>query len=109
MTEKSTPTGYSVAQLNQIIEQAMVYQCACPAQVSKLLIELSLLAQYQRDCLEETSANAQVHQRIREAIAAVRPEVEACLTDILTIEGWDMGTLEMPDDLKKRMIDDLTG
>lgn len=109
MTDKHTAPQYSITQLNRIIEQAMVYQCACPAQVSKLLIELSLLAQYQRECLDKTPVDATVHLRIRETIASVMPEVEACLTDILTTEGWDMNTLEMPADLQKRLIDELSG
>ena len=63
---------FSKEQLMRVRDQALMYQCACPAQVSILL---------------------------------AYPIFEQCLADVLLLEGWNMETLEMPELLKKRMVD----
>ncbi len=97
---------FSSLQLAKILEQALLYQCACPAQVSKLLTELQQLYDYQHQCLDNTDVDVAVHRRIADTVQAITPQVEACLADILKAEGWDMDTLEMPPDLQKRLIDE---
>lgn len=100
-------TRYTREQLARIREQALVYQCACPAQVSKLISELLALHRYQEDCLNRTDVDVRVHQAIATAAREIYPRAEQCLTEVLMLEGWDMETLTMPDSLKKTMFKDL--
>lgn len=98
---------YSKERLMRIREHALLYQCACPAQVSQLLAETMALFAYQEECLKQTDTDAQVHTTIANAIELAFPILEQCLTDVLILEGWNMETLEMPELLKKRMYDSI--
>lgn len=98
---------YSREQLSHIREQALLFQCACPAQVSQMLSALLALHQYQSDCLNETDVDLRVHRRIADAAADAYALMEQCLIEILELEGWDMATLDMPESLKKKMLSDL--
>lgn len=91
---------FSKSQLHTIIDEATIYMCACPAQVCQQLLELSALYDYQEQC-EGRNGNAEVHRRIAEATVQAYSALEACLDDILTIEGWDRQTLKMPPGLRK--------
>jgi hypothetical protein len=95
-------TRFSPVQISKIIDQALVYQCACPAQVATTLLELRDLYDYQLKCqADDTSARA-VHEAIARATAEVHERMEACLDEVLGIEGWDRDTLTMPESLRKR-------
>ena len=96
---------FSKEQLMHVREQALMYQCACPAQVSVLLAEVMSLFEYQEACLNQTDTDARVHTAIAKATELAYPIIEQCLTDVLLLEGWNMETLEMPELLKKRMVD----
>ena len=41
---------FDSASVSKIIDQALVYQCACPAQVCRTILELRELYEYQRNC-----------------------------------------------------------
>ncbi|MER2540219.1 MAG: hypothetical protein ABTQ26_13350 [Azonexus sp.] len=96
---------FSKEQLMRVRDQALMYQCACPAQVSILLGEVMSLFEYQEACLNQTDTDARVHTSIAQATELAYPIFEQCLTDVLLLEGWNMETLEMPELLKKRMVD----
>jgi hypothetical protein len=98
---------YSKEQLARIREQAMIYQCACPVQVSKLLSEMQWLYKYQADCMNRTDVDVLVHRNIAQATALAYPIIERCLTEVLTLEGWDMATLTMPESLKKLTLESI--
>ncbi|ATX80903.1 hypothetical protein Ga0123462_0024 [Mariprofundus ferrinatatus] len=95
--------NYSDEQLLRIIDQAMVYQCACPAQVASVMRELRRVHQYQLRCLNLSGTDEMVHQRISEDVRKSHEVMEACLGEVLRLEGWDMETLTMPENLKKQM------
>lgn len=97
-------TKFSSAELVKILEQAAVYDCACPAQICKQLGGLRALYDYQAHCLDLTDTDRKVHERIAEATRNAHAEMEACLEEVLVLEGWDRHTLEMPSYLKKRLI-----
>ena len=88
-------------QLIRILDQALVFQCACPAQVCRTLIGLREVFEYQMNCVNQTETDRNVHEAIAQATAASHAGMEACLSRILTLEGWDMNTLTMPADLRK--------
>ena len=94
----------SKEQLASIREQAVIYQCACPAQVSELVSGMQNLYKYQEDCLNRNDVDVQVHRTIADATAAAYGLIEQCLTDVLRLEGWDLDKLEMPECLRQRLL-----
>lgn len=88
--------------LRKIIEQAMIYQCACPAQICKAIGQMRELHKYQQECLVDQNTDRLVHERIALAAEKAHAELEQCLADVLRLEGWNVETLEMPADLAKR-------
>jgi hypothetical protein len=87
--------------LLKICDQAAIYDCACPAQLSRQLIELRSLFAYQQRCGRETSLDIAVHGKIAASVTQAHALLEQCLHEVLTLEGWSMTTLEMPEDLLK--------
>ncbi|GAB1234379.1 hypothetical protein [Ferrigenium sp. UT5] len=94
-------TQFSDAQLSHILDQSLIYQCACPAQVAKHIIGLRDLFAYQQACLNQTDTDVAVHQRIASDAERAHAVLEACLHEILLLEKWDMQTLTMPASLQK--------
>ncbi|OIQ00745.1 MAG: hypothetical protein AUK35_02565 [Zetaproteobacteria bacterium CG2_30_46_52] len=92
------------AQVSTIIDQSLIYQCACPAQVCKEIIGLRQIYAYQKGCINQTDTDELVHQRIADDVAKAHAIMEDCLHAILELEGWDMQTLTMPEDLKKLVL-----
>jgi len=93
---------FTAAQISRIIDQALIYQCACPAQVGRAIFELRELHEYQVNCGNDTQNDARVHTAIAGATEKSHEAMEACLGEILAIEGWDMGTLSLPESLRKK-------
>jgi hypothetical protein len=92
---------YSNQQLQHILEEAMIYMCACPAQVARELLDLRELFAYQTQCISDTSLMKAVHQRIAESTRKAHAEMEQCLKEVLQMEGWDPETLSMPAGLRQ--------
>jgi hypothetical protein len=93
---------YSAGQISKIIDQALVYQCACPAQVCKTIFELRELFAYQMGCADGAGNDRRVHGAIAKATERSHEVMEDCLREILQIEGWDLATLTMPASLRKK-------
>ena len=96
--------NFSDNELAYIIDQSLILQCACPAQVSKLILEIRELYNYQINCANDTSNEEQVHMNIASASETSHIKLEACLLEILKIEKWDMKTLKMPNYLKNQKL-----
>lgn len=89
--------------MNKIIEQALIYQCACPAQVAELLLELRRVEKYESDCLNgATDHLADSHILIAREVAKAHHILEDCLDKVLDIEGWDRGSYHMPEGLRSQ-------
>ena len=95
-------TQFSAVQISKIIDQALVYQCACPAQVATTILELRDLYDYQAKCKDSAETDKRVHEAIARATAETHAIMEKCLEQVLAIEGWDRETLTMPEQLQKR-------
>jgi hypothetical protein len=93
---------YSDNQLSRVIDQSLVYQCACPAQVCRAIFELRELYEYQMNCANDTANDRLVHEAIAAAAEASHEGMEQCLTRVLEIEGWDPVTLILPASLRKK-------
>ncbi len=61
---------YNAEQISKVIDQALIYQCACPAQVCKAIFELRELYDYQINCASDSKNNALVHKTIAAATEA---------------------------------------
>ena len=93
---------FNPAQLSKVIDQALVYQCACPAQVCRAIFELRELYEYQINCASDSVNDELVHKTIAAATERAHEQMEECLKKILEIEGWDQSTFAMPEGLKKK-------
>lgn len=93
---------FDAAQISKVIDQALVYQCACPAQVCRAIFELRELYEYQMNCASDSANDALVHQTIAAATEKSHEMMEDCLKKILEIEGWDQSTFTMPQALRKK-------
>jgi hypothetical protein len=98
---KQLSSHFSNQQLEQIIEEALIYMCACPAQVAEELLHLRKVFTYQKNCISEGSLLDDVHHRISDATQEAHAVMEKCLDDVLALEGWDLQTLRMPEGLRK--------
>jgi hypothetical protein len=96
-------TQFSDTQLSHILDQSLIYQCACPAQVAKHIIGLRDLFAYQESCLNQTDTDAFVHQRIAADAQRAHAALEECLHAVLVLEKWDLQTLTMPASLQKAL------
>ena len=95
---------WSDEQVSKIIDQSLFYQCACPAQVCKEIIGLRHMYAYQASCINQNDTDTLVHARIASDVEQAHQRMEACLQAILELEGWNMETLIMPDELKQKPL-----
>ena len=95
---------FTDAELDTVIEQGMIYMCACPAQVADGLRKLRELLRYQNRCLKNPSNDSRVHTTIASSVIEAHEVLQRCLDDVIVLEKWDRATLEMPADLRKRQM-----
>lgn len=93
---------FNTTQISKVIDQALMYQCACPAQVCRAIFELRELHDYQMNCANDTANDRLVHETIAAAAEQAHGLMEECLARILEIEGWDTTELVMPESLRKK-------
>ena len=98
---------YTDEELARIIEQAMFYMCACPAQVAENLRKLRTLYRYQATCILDSDNDSDVHKIIADSTILAHESLQSCLDKIIAMEKWDRSTLTMPDGLRKRQIQEL--
>lgn len=93
---------FSDLELEQIIEEAAIYMCACPGQVAVELRNLRSLYRYQYECEQDPANDHAVHRAIAEATLRAHALMEDCMDKVLEIEGWDRETLRMPEGMRRR-------
>ena len=94
---------FSASQVSKVINQALMYQCACPAQVCKSIFDLRELFDYQMNCASDDINNALVHNTIAAAAEVSHEIMEECLKKILEIEGWDQTNFIMPESIRQKV------
>ena len=101
---------YSDEQLEKIKDQGLIYVCVCPSQVSEQILSLRLLLKYQAQCQKEVDERTiDTHNLIVDASVKAHEIMEKCLHDILISEGWDLQTLQMPENLRELIVKKLLG
>jgi hypothetical protein len=98
---------YTGAELETVLEQAIIYMCACPAQVADSVRKLRELHRYQLRCIADPQNDKLVHTKISESTIQCHSIMQDCLDKIIEIEGWDRSTLEMPIGLRKRQLKEM--
>jgi hypothetical protein len=98
---------FSDEELGKIIEEGMIYMCACPAQVADAVRKVRELYRYQMNCLRDSGNDCVVHSTIAQAAIATHAQLEDCVETVLKIEKWDRTTLQMPADLRKRQAEEI--
>lgn len=98
---------FTDAELDHIIEQGMIYMCACPAQVAAALRKLRELLKYQSACLLKPENDSRVHEAIARRTIAAHAALQECLEEVIELENWDRKTLEMPPNLRERLIQEM--
>ncbi len=95
---------FTDAELDSVIEQGMIYMCACPAQVADGLRKLRELLRYQNRCLENPNNDHRVHKAITRSVIEAHEIMQRCLDEVVVLEKWDRATMQMPEDLRKRQM-----
>ena len=98
---------YSDQQLAYVIEQGLIYMCACPAQVAEEIQKLRHLYRYQLACLSSTANDSRVHQTIAQSTILAHATLQDCLSAVIVLENWDPQTLTMPENLRERQMRDI--
>ncbi len=98
---------FSDDNLVDIIDQASVYTCACPSQVCKAILQQRALYRYQQQCLGKSYTDQRVHGAIASTVERTHAELEACLEEVLQLEGWDREKLVMPAELEKELAEEV--
>lgn len=94
-------------ELGKVIEQSMIYMCACPAQVADSMRKLRDLYRYQLRCIADPQNDSEVHALIAQTTIQSHSLMQDCLEKVIEMEGWDRGTLEMPPGLRKRQLQEI--
>ena len=95
---------FSDADLAQIVEEGLIYMCACPAQVADALRKLRELYRYQLDCQNDPDNTVLVHRTIAESAIIAHAQLQDCLDQVLALEQWDRTTLRMPEGLRRKQM-----
>lgn len=101
-------TRYPNEVITHIIEQSIIYSCACPAQICAVINKNRALFNYQQRCLNLTDTDKAVHQTIAKTTENIHILLEKCLEDILHLEGWDMETYQMPESMQKKLMSEFS-
>lgn len=98
-------------QLNNIMEQSLVRQCACPSLLTRLLSDARYLHQFQETCSNDSPTDQRIHAAIARTTDVVSSKLEECLMEVLALEGWqtdEHGELIMPELLFRLQMEALS-
>lgn len=98
---------FTQAELSSVIEQALIYMCACPAQVAQAILKLRELYNYQLHCSGLSDSDVAVHAQISQSTIQSHAIMQDCMEKIIEMEGWDRATLVMPEGLRKRQLKEI--
>jgi hypothetical protein len=98
---------YTDAELTKVVEQSMIYMCACPAQVADSVRKLRELYRYQVRCIANPDNDQLVHSQIAKSTIESHTIMQDCLDKIIELEAWDRSTLEMPVGLRERQLKEM--
>lgn len=97
-------------QIEKIRSEGYIYICSCPSQVSEQVANLRRIFNYQDECLNsgESALSVKTHQLIAEATNESHKIMQQCLEDVLISEKWNLETLDMPENIRKKLASKLS-
>lgn len=99
---------FTDVELEKIIEEGLIYMCACPAQVADTLRKVRELHRYQLNCLVNPNNDGRVHEAIARSSVLAHAQLQDCLDEVLELEQWDRQTLSMPAGLRDRQVREIS-
>ena len=109
MSKTAYTERFTDAELVKIIDEGMIYMCACPAQLAEALRKVRQLYRYQVSCMTESRNDLSVHKDIAESSVVAHQHLEECMERVLATEKWDRATLTMPAGLRRRQAQEIAG
>lgn len=100
---------FTDTEVEKIVDEGLIYMCACPAQVAETLRKVRNMYRYQLSCLRSPENDFRVHEAIAAVSVQVHAQLEDCLEAVLAIEQWDRKTLSMPVGLRERQAKEISG
>jgi hypothetical protein len=100
---------FTDTEIEKIVDEGLIYMCACPAQVADSLRKVRNMYRYQLRCLRDPQNDHRVHDIIVIASVQVHAQLEDCLEAVLVAEQWDRKTLSMPPELRERQAKEISG
>lgn len=92
-------------QIQKIRCESYEYSFSCSSSVCEQIEYLRRLFNYQEECLRsgESELSMKTHQIIADITYKAHEIMEQCLEDVLNYEQWDLQTLDMPENIRKRL------
>jgi len=78
---------FSDQDLEKIVEEGLIYMCACPAQVADAIRKLRALFRYQTHCINDPDNASDVHQTIAQSAIQAHAQLQDCLEQVLVLEN----------------------
>ena len=100
---------FTDTEVEKIVDEGLIYMCACPAQVAETLRKVRNMYRYQLNCLRNPENDCRVHDTIAAVSVQVHAQLEDCLEAVLALEQWDRETLTMPVGLRERQAKEISG
>jgi hypothetical protein len=95
---------FTDSDLGNVIEQGMIYMCACPAQVAQSMRNLREQYRYQLRCMENPKNVVAVHAHIAHSTIQAHSAMQGRLDKVIEMEGWDRSPFQMPSGLLERQL-----
>lgn len=99
---------FSDVELGKIVEEGLIYMCACPAQVADTIRKVRELYRYQMNCLQNSENDVAVHRAIAISAALTHSQLQDCMDEVLVLEKWDRATLQMPANLRVKQMKEIS-
>lgn len=92
-------------QIQKVRSEGYVYSSSCSSRVCEQIEYLRRLFNYQEECLRsgESELSIKTHQIIADVTYKTHKIMEQCLEDVLNYEQWNFETLDMPEDVRKKL------
>jgi hypothetical protein len=79
--------------------------------VGEAIRKLREVHQYQKACIlkkeTDNATDIEVHRIIAAATIKAHADLEECMDQVIKLEGWDRQTLQMPEGLRRRQLNEL--
>jgi hypothetical protein len=90
------PRRWDDAAVADFAGRSSTIACECPRHVAELLVQLSQFEAYSAECAHRSTADAALHQHLRQVAAACRAQFEDALEQVARHEGMPLPGAPQP-------------